>query len=567
MRTQCEELLWWGKLFEPLWPLISFRAGTLDKRELIKHFVSTLSEEELDAMLTLLSDIRVERQSNPLSKFRCDRAEQMEFINSMTRITIALCGNRWGKTIAMMWHLCATATGKNKSAKHQPDPSRPLRVWVIGESWPVLNDTILKEIKELLRSDQYEQKKVNSYVESLVIHAPNGGQTHVRFIPSAEDGDQKFESAALHYVYVDEGIRASLFRQIIFRIGDSDGQMFQAFTRLPENMHLADYLIDLEEGEGEFAELLKQGYIKIIHGATRDNKYMTEDDLNFLTASVAGNEELKAARLYGRIEKPRGSVFNFRKTVKDHLGNEVPYNMFTFKEFFRIASKEPGRWDLIHDYGQSRPATWYVIWTSKVTGTSYVVDEIYKAGMSIEESSQSCYDMIMRWECYTQLKSCFADKQINDRGRRDRRTDPEITLKQQYRDKYAESGDPCFPPQMKWICKQADKNNRIYTINLLRELVEEENPLTPGLPYIRVSPRCRNLMREFRFLRWFQVKKNTENTNSEITEGEDHGIDPLRYFVNNKVNHTLWKERRRLRSKTNEMKYLAGGSMVPFFNI
>jgi len=263
------------QLITPLAPLLAYKAGKLEKRDLVKQLVKNFSDDQLEAFLTLLSDIRVEKVNNPLSKFRPDRPEQMEFINTRYRITIALCGNRWGKTIAMMYFLAATATGQNPLAKHQPDPSRPLRVWVIGESWTVLNDTILKELKELLRPDQYKLKHVNSFVESMTIFAPNGGETHVRFIPSGEDGEQKFESAALHYVLVDEGIRAALFQQIVFRIGDTDGQLLQAFTRLPENMHLADYLIELEQGEGEFAPLLKKGYIKLIKGNTYENKYIT----------------------------------------------------------------------------------------------------------------------------------------------------------------------------------------------------------------------------------------------------------------------------------------------------
>lgn len=552
-------------------PLCSFAAGKMEKRDLVKELLKNFSSEQLEAFLTLLSDIRIQRVKNPLSKFRPDRPEQMDFINSKNRITIALCGNRWGKTIAMMYLLASTATGQNPEAKHQPDPSRPLRVWVIGESWTVLNDTILKELTGLLRPDQYKLKHVNSFVESMTIFAPNGGQTHVRFIPAGEDEEQKFESAALHYVLIDEGIRAALFRQIIFRIGDTDGQMFQAFTRLPDNMHLADYLVDLENREGEFAPLLKKGYIRIIKGATYENKYITRQDLDFLETSVENNELLRQARLYGKVTKPQGTVFNFQRTVErtSKLGitKEVPYNFFSWGEFARIASSELGRWDLCHDYGQAAPACWLLIWTSLKTGTSYVVDEVYAAGMSIEESTSRCNDMLKRWECYYDIKLIIVDDQLNQRGVRGKRNDAEITLMQQYKDQYDENGDPYIPRQAKWRARRRDKSNMIFTINLLRQLLEEENPLTPGLPYIRVSARCKNLIKEMTRLRWKKAKKNTSSIDRETTEGDDHAIDPLRYFVNNKINHTLWKRRKELRKKTNELKYLSGGSAVPFFEI
>lgn len=562
-------------LIEPLNIFLGYRSGLVTKQDLVKNLVTRFNDDELHAMLLLLSDIRVERAQNPLSKFRPDRPEQMEFIESLHRITIALCGNRWGKTIAMMYHLVSTATGRNPKAKHQPDPSRPLRVWVIGESWPVLNDTILKEVLGLLKEGEYVTHKQNSYVSTMDITAPNGGVTHIRFIPSGDDaGDQKFESAALHYVYVDEGIRADLFRQIIFRIGDSDGQLFQAFTRLPENMHLADYLIDLEEGDGEFAPLLNKGYIKLIHGYTQENIYLTKDDYDFLATSVEGNDELKQARLFGRVEKPKGAVFSYKGTVKVHkegVVSERNYNDFSWDEFARITHRELGRWDIIHDYGQAAPATWAIIWTSRTTGTSYFVDCIKRAGMSIQESSEKAYEMIKRWECYYDLNSSFADKQILDRGKKNNRTDVEVTTLQQYKDKHVidEAGNlvACFPPKMRWVCKQSDKNNRRYTLDLLRELIEEENPLTPTLPYMRFSPLCKQIKREMRFLRFFDPKKHTENVRREITEGDDHFIDPMRYFIANKINHTMWRNRKKLRKSRNELKYEIGGSIVPWFHI
>lgn len=570
-RANCYDLTY-NTIIAPLTPLFAFAAGKLEKRDLVRQLVKNLSDDQLEAFLTLLSDIRVERVKNPLSKFRNDRPEQMAFITSKCRITIALCGNRWGKTLAMMYFLASTGTGQNPDAKHQPDPSRPLRVWVIGESWTVLNDTILKELTGLLRPDQYKLKHVNSFVESMTIFAPNGGRTEIRFIPSGEDEEQKFESAALHYVLIDEGIRAALFRQIIFRIGDTDGQMFQAFTRLPDNMHLADYLVDLENADGEFAPLLKKGYIKLIRGSTYENKYITRQDLDFLETSVANNELLKQARLYGKVTKPQGTVFNFQRTVERTSSNGLvsnkPYGLFSWGEFARIAaSREPGRWDLAHDYGQAAPACWLLIWTSLKTGTSYIVDEVYASGMSVEESTAKCNDMLKRWECYYDIKLIVVDDQLTRRGVRGKRIDAEVTLLQQYKDQYDDNGDPYLPRQAKFIARRRDKVNTVYTINLLRELLETENPLTPGLPYIRVSANCKNLMKELTRLRWKKANRNTSTIDRETTEGEDHAIDPLRYFVNNKINHTMWKRRKELRTKTNELKYLAGGSAVPFFEI
>ena len=80
-------------------------------------------------------------------------------------------------------------------------------------------------------------------------------------------------------------------------------------------------------------------------------------------------------------------------------------------------------------------------------------------------------------------------------------------------------------------------------MSMMRELLEEENPLTPGKPYFRFSHLCVETVKEITLLRW-NAKETSSATSSELdTVGEDHSIDPIRYFVNNKVNKALWDTR------------------------
>lgn len=570
-------------------------AGTdVNDTSKIDDIIASLSNDQVDYVFDLVNDMRLEQAKNPLVKFRTDREDQMSFIGNKFKINIALCGNQWGKSFAMAYKIAAIATEQDPGARHQPDPTRPLEIVVVGPSWSKITETIQKDLMSLLRQDQYEKKSNGTYYNKFVIKAPNGGETKILFMPSSSDkkqDSQEFEGSRYHYAFVDEGITPELFRKILVRVGSQKGYFYQAFTRLPETMHLAHHLIDLEKGQGEFKYLIDMGLVNITKAATIDNKYLDAEEKQSMMIGAGNGEDFKLfkeyeplmtkndeysvrlkekllnlmtgqfkARILGIVDRPTGSVFNFREQI---AGKD--YNMFSFKEFANILINEEGRWDILHDYGQSAPATWILCFTSFKTGTTYQVDEVYRKNMSVEESAQECCAMMKRWKVYGRIKSIFADKQIRDSGRREKRTDSQLTIEQQYKAKFDLDGDPCFPPNIEWVCRQSDKNNKTHTLSVLAEMIQEENPFTPGLPYMRFSYKCGNTVKEYKMLRYDTKIHKQSGANYEDTDGDDHAIDPCRYMVNNKVNYAVWAARHKKQVEFNEMAYGVGASANPLF--
>jgi hypothetical protein len=561
----------------------------------IESIIQGLSDSQVDNAFDIVNSIRLDQAKNPLLKFKTDRKEQMAFIGNEYKINIALAGNQFGKSFAMAYKIAAIATGFDKGARHQPDPTRPLEIVVVGPSWSKITETIQKDLMSLLREDQYKTKSNGTYINKMVIKGPNKSETKVLFMPSSsekKEDSQEFEGSRYHYAFVDEGITSDLFRKILVRVGSQKGYFYQAFTRLPETMHLAHHLVDLEKGTGEFKYLLDLGLVNIIKASTIDNKYLdAEEKLSMMIGAGTGIDlelfkqyeplmklddvESRAkkellltkfsatfkARILGIVDRPQGAVFNFREQIKNK-----DYNMFSFSELAPILMNEAGRWDICHDYGQSRPATWILTFTSYKTGTIYVVDEVYKAGMSIQESAEECYEMMKRWKVYGQVKAIFADKQIRDPGRRDKRTDSQLTIEQQYKTKHVSNGDPCFPNNIQWICRQSDKNNKLHTLSVTAEMIEEENPLTPEFPYIRFSFKCANSVKEFKYLRWATKVHKQSGAAYEDTDGEDHAIDPIRYMINNKVNAQVWAIRHKQRVEFNQLAFAVGSTGNPLFN-
>ena len=209
----------------------------------IDKIIARVPDNKLDTVLELVNAIRHEQSKNPLLKFKTDRKDQMEFIGNKFKINIALCGNQWGKSFAMAYKIAAIATGVDKSARHQPDPTRPLEIVVVGPSWAKITETIQKDLMSLLREDQYSTKSNGTYINKMVIKGPNKSETKVLFMPSSSEkkqDSQEFEGSRYHYAFVDEGITPDLFRKVLVRVGSQKGYFYQAFTRLPETMHQTD---------------------------------------------------------------------------------------------------------------------------------------------------------------------------------------------------------------------------------------------------------------------------------------------------------------------------------------
>lgn len=512
--------------------------------------IENMSEEELEAHLQLIHEIELEELANPLSTFKKGNPKQTDLIHSQHNVTLVLCGNRFGKTFAMCYMLAAIATGELAHARHQPDSNRVLRVWFIAKSYKTLNDEILKTLTGFLRKDQYRTIKDGPYVSKIHIYGPNGEITEVLFKPSTADPDT-FESASLHYIFVDEGITEAMFAGLMIRLGGNNGQYFQCYTRLSYN-----FVTDLAQGKGRFKELLNKGYVKVIEGVTRENVFLTDEEHEFMEAAMDGDEFMKKARLQGKIDKPQGAVFLMRDVITDPFtGEEYNYNLFNFSEILNILDEL--EWYLGHDYGFRDPSVFLLKGVHRKTGTVYNIEEIYQSGLSPQKAGELVYDMLTRWDCYHKVKMCVADKQIKSKDAN------ATSILSQYLLARMPDGTPCFPPQMGWRCKETDKRDPHQSLQLVNAMIEMENPNTPGFPYYRYSIKCSKTMHELRTIEWREP--GLSSNSREITKGRDDATAVERYFSMARINVSAWKGRKK-DDAFNEYSYLVGGSRGTYFN-
>jgi hypothetical protein len=564
----------------------------------IEKFIDKLDGKELDAALAALSDLNADLEKDPIKKFLMISPSQINYLRSTEDILINLCGNNFGKTTCNARFLAGMATGYDTNVRHRPNRTRPILVWAFGADYSFLNDVFLVELEKYLRPSEYSVAKINSLVNKLEIYCKNpdgtpgtanknGGVTKVTFKPvdKVKDGSVKLEGANLHYAIIDEGVTEGIFSQIVARCrADGGGQVLQAFTRLPKNMHLASYLIDMEDGDGRWAKYIvdesgnneamrkdpdrKHLTIKLMYGSYNDNPM--SGDYDTVLEAMSENEEELTARLTGKLSRPSGLVLNYRKKVGDLYYNLCPWSEFVniFYKNKLTLERNPGTFAITHDYGIKKSAiTWHLIWTDNRTGTSYTIDEVYLKGVSRQESCEAAGDMIRRWRCYDSLRLCFPDRQVFNPDSKNNKYDREFNAALYYKESQMPDGSFCFPPKLIWRNSNKDKTDKNNVLEMMSELVEEENPLTPKKPYWRILPNCKHLIKEVRRLTWVLPKGNSSASGKLKTEGEDHCIDPHRYFFKNKVNKKYWERRRKVRYLVSKEALRKGKQSLKMFNI
>lgn len=483
------------------------------------------TDEDANKILSILNEIEFEEaQINPLSKFKPGNPIQDEMIQAFKDddkdFIIALAGNRSGKTFGMVGLMDKICLGEFPEARHQPDPNRLLQIWFVGRDYNVLNDTVLKTIKEFLRPAEEKKtwwtKKDGPQVTRVYIKAANGGLCEIIFKPTTGDLSI-FESAGPHYIFVDEGVKPEIFSALIARMTGNDAMYIQCFTRLPHTI-AENFLGELEHGEGEFKNMAP--FIKFIHGTVEDNPFLTDREVDRMKLAYENDPLEYKARILGIVDKPRGAVFDF-KDLKDGK----PYNRFEFKELKPLLDN--GTWVMMHDYGFRDASVFILVFLHHDTGTAYFVDEVYGSGFTIEQAGHLVHDMLVRWDCYHKIELCVADKQIKNEGSKSERC-AETNILSQYLTVTEEDGTPSFPPGMGWRCKEREKRNPAQSLQLINTLLTSENDYTPGKPFYRFSVKCYKTMKELKTIRWKEASQASGSR--EVTRGDDHAVAALRYF-------------------------------------
>lgn len=299
-----------------------------------------------------------------------DQAKVFEKFTKDIKELYVLGGNRAGKTDPGAAICIAFLLGKDyfkdepawEWVKNLPIPEgRPRTIWAVGLSFDVLRDVIWGE--KFLRGKNhpaflpknFEETEGKIRASDWQLIGPDGS---ILTGKSAEAGADKFQSASVDLVWIDEECDASIYDESWQRTADCGGKILVTLTPLS----------DMSSGVRKpwvYSQVQKSRRgnkdIEVVQLSVLNNPYVPEEEKRRLVEKWSGHVE-EGARLHGDFIQRSGLVFKMFEQ-KVHL---IPRRTIP-QDWYRISVIDPA---------PSGPTG--CIWTAYDPDGNMYVDASYK---------------------------------------------------------------------------------------------------------------------------------------------------------------------------------------------
>jgi len=268
--------------------------------------------------LVALNALDKRRREENYVKYWTSIPEQEAIFDQFTRdikVFGVLGGNRSGKTEVGAFISVAWALGKGyfkdepafKYVDPLPIPDPPCTIWVVGLDFPTLRDVIWgeklrfgKNHSPLVPKDGTVVTRTND--AEFLIHFANGSKIVGK---SAESGREKFQSASVDLVWIDEEPEAEIFDECYQRTADCAGKILLTLTPLTDiasgvrTPWVFDLYQDFKAGQKD---------LRFVQLSVLNNPHIPEEEKEKLKLKWSGHFE-ERARLYGDFIQKSGLVY------------------------------------------------------------------------------------------------------------------------------------------------------------------------------------------------------------------------------------------------------------------
>jgi len=348
--------------------------------ELAREHLKSLSTEEQTKLLALLEK---QRRENKFVLYWEPTPPQLQAVAKFTpevKTFVIRGGNRSGKTelgaaIAVAW-----ALGKEyfrdepawEWVKDLPIPEPPNNIWVVGLDYPTLRDVIWREKllfgrnhPALIPPDALDKPPNNT---DFQIFFANGSLITGK---SADSGREKFQSASVDLIWIDEEPEKAIYDECYQRTADCAGKILVTLTPLVDIASgiREPWVYDLHD------DMVKgQRDIRFAQLSVMDNPYVPAEEKLKLKEKWSGHPE-EQARLFGDFVQRSGLVYNLWNPAK-HLIRPFAIP----REWTRVVSVDP-----------ANTGVTAAVWGAIEPGTNnlYLFREYYQSNLTISEHAKN----------------------------------------------------------------------------------------------------------------------------------------------------------------------------------
>jgi phage terminase large subunit-like protein len=231
-------------------------------------------------------------------------AKQMEALLNTARHRWLFWGNQVGKTTLGAVDLVLLSLGRHPVQKWQP----PVHCWASALTWELFENILLPEILTWIPLDRIieaPQPYRKGTKRDIVIRADNGKLSRITG-KAAEQGAERYQSARIHRVWLDEEHPEAVWDEMQPRLlrhgGDTIGTMtpLKGFTWVHGRVYEPAQTGKVSQDRHWFS-----------HAGLKDNPSITPAALDELEQELKHNPSQLAARRDGMFVRPIGAVWPF----------------------------------------------------------------------------------------------------------------------------------------------------------------------------------------------------------------------------------------------------------------
>jgi len=352
----------------------------MDKVSTAFDQLQRLPEEEQKLLLQILEK---RRRDEKFAAYWEPTEAQLKAVKGFTpeiKTFVIRGGNRSGKTELGAAITIAWCLGKDffegepawEWVKDLPIPEPPNNVWVVGLDFPTLRDVIWREKllsgrnhPGLVPKDSLEKPPNNT---DFQIFFKNGSVITGK---SADSGREKFQSASVDLIWIDEEPEKAIYDECYQRTADCAGKILVTLTPLVDIASgvREPWVYDLHDDMVKGSRDVKFAQLSVL-----DNPYVPDEEKKKLKDKWSGHPE-EAARLFGDFVQRSGLVYNLWQGSK-HLVRP-----------FRI----PRDWTRIVSIDPANTGITAAIWGAVEPNTNnlYLYREYYKSNLTISEHAKN----------------------------------------------------------------------------------------------------------------------------------------------------------------------------------
>ena len=480
-------------------------------------FQALMSLPEEDRLAALLAFEAKRKEKNAALYWACDPGERFtRFYNQIeddfqkftpeVKIFALLGGNRSSKTERGAFLAVAWLMGKEyfrdepswRYVKDLPIPEAGCNIWCVGLDYSIIRDVIWNE---KLRTGSRKGGLLPATPCPLVTRVSDsefsiqvnvGGRKSTLLCKSAESGREKFQSASVDFLWIDEEIDADVYDEAYQRTVDCGGKILLTLTPLADvgggakKPWVHGLFKEFNAGRKDLC------FVKL---NTLDNPYIPDDEKEKLKLKWAGHPEEKA-RLFGDFIHRAGLVYdNFSRPI--HVIKP-----------FRI---EPD-WKRIASIDPAPTGVTAVVWAAVSPRNDVYIYRVYYESNKI--ISDHAKDILIR-NSGDPIDTWLIDPYFGIQ----RNAETHHTGMQLYRD----AGIPVR------LAPRAED----FGIEIMREYLEAATNKTSRNPKLYIFDRCVPLIEEIEQYSWDTYSKGAMKgqTKGKPVKRSDHAINATQYLL------------------------------------